>query len=190
MQLSVSSAAVNLTLSSQLQRMLPRAPLGLVPAAARQCNPWLALAICGLLSACSVLAPQFTRPDLSVVGIDMLGGNLFQQNLRLTLKIHNPNERALPVSGLQVDLQIGGETIATGVSSRAFVVPANGDAECEVLINANAALGLLKLANQRDKPNGAVEYDLSGVVNIDLPLMRSLPFHQHGSFSLPGAGHG
>jgi len=160
----------------------------MVSAAARQCNPWLALAMCGLLGACSVFGPKLERPDLSVVGIEMLGGNLFQQNLRLTLKIHNPNERALPVSGLHADLQIGGETIATGDSSRAFVVPANGDAECEVLISANAALGLLKLANQRDKLTGAVEYDLSGVVNIDLPLLRSLPFHQHGSFSLTGPG--
>jgi hypothetical protein len=45
-------------------------------------------------------------------------------------------------------------------------------------------MSLLKLAGKVDGRNGAVDYDLTGAVNIDLPLLRDLPFHQSGSFAL------
>jgi LEA14-like dessication related protein len=136
------------------------------------------------LAACAVLAPKFEKPNLSVVNLEMLNGNFFQQNFRVTFKIQNPNDRALPVKGLHADLHVGGETIASGVSSQAFVLPAFGEAQFDMLVTANLAMSLLKLAGKVDGRNGAVDYDLTGAVNIDLPLLRDLPFHQSGSFAL------
>ena len=136
------------------------------------------------LAACAVLAPKFEKPNLSVVNLEMLNGNFFQQNFRVTFKIQNPNDRALPVKGLHADLHVGGETIASGVSSQAFVLPAFGEAQFDMLVTANLAMSLLKLAGKVDGRNGAVDYDLTGAVNIHLPLLRDLPFHQSGSFAL------
>jgi hypothetical protein len=85
---------------------------------------------------------------------------------------------------LHADLHVGGETIASGVSSQAFVLPAFGEAQFDMLVTANLAMSLLKLAGKVDGRNGAVDYDLTGAVNIDLPLLRDLPFHQSGSFAL------
>ncbi|MGA9027171.1 MAG: LEA type 2 family protein [Steroidobacteraceae bacterium] len=136
------------------------------------------------LAACAVLAPKFEKPNLSVVNLEMLNGNFFQQNFRVTFKIQNPNDRALPVKGLHADLHVGGETIASGVSSQAFVLPAFGEAQFDMLVTANLAMSLLKLAGKVDGRNGEVDYDLTGAVNIDLPLLRDLPFHQSGSFAL------
>jgi LEA14-like dessication related protein len=136
------------------------------------------------LAACAVLAPKFEKPNLSVVNLEMLNGNFFQQNFRVTFKIQNPNDRVLPVKGLHADLHVGGETIASGVSSQAFVLPAFGEAQFDMLVTANLAMSLLKLAGKVDGRNGAVDYDLTGAVNIDLPLLRDLPFHQSGSFAL------
>jgi LEA14-like dessication related protein len=141
-------------------------------------------ALCAALGACSLLAPKFERPAVSVAGVEMVGGNMFQQTIRVTLAIHNPNDRALPVTSLHADLQVAGETIASGASSGAFVVPAGGDARCEIMVSANIALALVALAGQKN-PQGAVQYELNGVVNIDLPLLRSQSFHEHGSFALP-----
>ncbi len=148
---------------------------------------WSVLLPAALLAACSLLAPKLERPDLSLVGIEIRGGNFLQQNLLLTLHIHNPNARTLPVHALHADLKVGGEVIASGVSSAPFVVPAEGDANCEILVTANMALGLLKLSHP-DKRTGAIEYDLDGVAEVDLPLRRSLPFHQHGSYPLRAGG--
>jgi len=138
-----------------------------------------------MLAACAAIAPRFEKPGLSVAHIELVGGNLLQQNFRVTFKIHNPNDRTLPVSGLTAELRLEGESIATGSSARAFVVPALGDTEFDMMITADMALGLLKLA----KHSGPVDYELTGTVKIDLPFFPSMQFHESGSFSLAPAPH-
>ena len=142
----------------------------------------VSLALCA--GACSLMAPKFNRPTVSVVNIEMRSGNLLQQNFAVKLNIQNPNDRALPVSGLHVELNVGREQIASGVSDRAFVVPALGESEFDMTIKANMALALLRLANTMDQHSDSIEYDLTGAASIDLPFLRDLPFHQTGSFSL------
>lgn len=139
------------------------------------------------LVSCSLVTPQFNRPNVSVVSIEMRDGNLIQQNFAVKLHIQNPNDRALPVRGLHVELSVGGQQIATGVSDRAFVVPAFGESDFDMTVRANLALSLLKLANKMDQHSDSIDYDLSGAASVDLPFLRELPFHQTGSFSLEGS---
>ena len=138
------------------------------------------------LAACSLVAPKFDRPNVSVVSIQMRSGNLLQQNFAVKLNIQNPNNRALPVKGLHVELNVGGAEIASGVSDRGVVVPAFGESEFDLTIRANMALALMKLADKMDQHADTVDYDLTGAASIDLPFLRDLPFHQTGSFSLKG----
>jgi len=123
---------------------------------------------------------------LSVVGVELVGGNLLQQHCRVKFNIQNPNDRALPVSGLHASLSVGGESIAQGQNDRAFVVPAKGDVEFDMMITANMALALLKLGHVMDNRADTIAYDLSGAASVDLPFLHDLPFHQTGSFSLKG----
>jgi LEA14-like dessication related protein len=134
-----------------------------------------------LLLGSVACAPKFERPNLTVVGIDMQSGNLLRQDFLVKFQIQNPNDRALPVSGLHAELNIGGERIASGVSNRPFVVPPLGQSEFDMNITANMALALLKLANNHAD---SIDYEVTGAASIDLPFLRDLPFHQTGSFSL------
>jgi LEA14-like dessication related protein len=127
--------------------------------------------------------PKFERPNLSVVSIEMQSGNLLRQNFQVKFQIQNPNDRALPVSGLHAELNVGGEQIASGVSNQPFVVPPQGQSEFDMTITANMALALLKLSNQQ---TDSVDYEVTGAASLDLPFMHNLPFHQTGSFSLKG----
>lgn len=137
-----------------------------------------------LASACSLVTPKFTRPNVTVLSIEMRSGNLLQQNFAVKLNIQNPNDRPLPVRGLHVELNAGGEQIASGVSDRAVVVPAFGESEFDMTISANLALALLKLADKANQHADSIGYDLTGAASIDLPFLRNLPFHQSGSFNL------
>ena len=138
------------------------------------------------LVACSLLTPKFERPTLSVTGIELVNGNLLQQNLRVKFNIQNPNTQALPVGGLHAVLSVAGEDIAQGQNERAFVVPAKGDAEFDMMIRANVALAMLRLGQVMDNRADSIAYDLRGAASVDLPFLHDLPFHQTGSFSLKG----
>jgi LEA14-like dessication related protein len=144
------------------------------------------LAIFLLLVCCEACAPKFVRPNLTVAGIEMQGGNFLQQNFLVKFQVQNPNERALPVSGLHAELNVGGQRVASGVSNRAFVVPAMGQSEFDMTITANVAMALVQLANRHAD---SVDYEVTGSANLDLPFMHDLPFHQTGSFSLNSLIH-
>ena len=107
--------------------------------------------LCLCLAACSLVAPKFNRPNVSVVSIEMRSGNLLQQNFAVKLNIQNPNNQALPVKGLHVELNVGGAQIASGVSDQAVVVPAFGESEFDLTIRANMALALIELADKMDQ---------------------------------------
>src|SRR5882724_4469307 len=153
--------------------MLPRTPL-----------LFIGWSLC--LVACSLMAPKFERPTLSVTGIELVNGNLLQQHFRVKFNIQNPNDRALPVSGLHASLSVAGEHIAQGQNDRAFVVLAKGDVDFDMMITANMALALLTLAKRTDQHADSIDYEVSGSASIDLAFLRDLPFHQTGSLSLKG----
>ncbi len=134
-----------------------------------------------LLLGTAACAPKFERPNLTVVGIEMQSGNFLQQNFLVKFQIQNPNDRALPVSGLHAELNVGGERIASGVSNRAFVVPPLGQTDFDMNITANMALALLKLVNAH---TDSIDYEVTGAASLDLPFLRNLPFQQNGSFPL------
>ena len=141
-----------------------------------------ALVSIAALAACSLLTPTLTRPSIEVVNIALRGGNVLQQNFAITLSIHNPNDRALPVRSVRASLKVGADEVATGVSDRPFVVAAHGESQFDMSIQTNMGFALVRLADQLNQP--AIDYELSGAANLDLAFLHEVPFHQSGSFSL------
>jgi LEA14-like dessication related protein len=150
-------------------------------------NPkWLLLPLfAAWTAACSLVAPHFERPILTVAGIELVGGNLLQQNFLVKFNVQNPNDRALPVTGLHAELNVLGERVASGIVDRAFVVPAQGSSQFDMPIRANLTLVLLKLGSGANKSSADIDYELTGAANIDLPFLHEVPFHERGVFPNP-----
>jgi LEA14-like dessication related protein len=143
-----------------------------------------ALAAAMLLAGC-VLTPKFTPPRLSIVNVQLEGGDLWEQRLRVRLHVENPNNRPLPVKGLEYTLEVGGQQLARGASAASFVVPAMGESEFDTNVTTNLAGALLKLLGRGPDALGqSVEYHLTGKVSLSAGLLRSIPFDERGSVRL------
>jgi LEA14-like dessication related protein len=144
---------------------------------------WLATGLL-LLAACAGLATQLETPEITFVGIRAVEASLFEQKLEVRLRVRNPNTMALPVNGLDVAMELAGEPFATGVTAREFVVPAHGEAEFDMIVTANAATALLKIAGGDRQSREEIGYRLKGRLSTKLGLLRSIPFEESGSLPL------
>ncbi len=142
-----------------------------------------AVALAAALLAACALAPEFEAPKLSISGLEVVSAELWVQHLKVRMHVHNPNDRELPVKGLEYAIEIAGEEFASGASAESFVVPAHGDAEFDTNVTTNLAGAVLKLLGRG--PNAFTEevpYRLSGKVSLAAGLWRSIPFDERGTF--------
>jgi LEA14-like dessication related protein len=135
-----------------------------------------------LLAGGCALAPKFKEPQLDVVDVQLLRGDLLQQELRVRMLVRNPNDRALAVRRVQYEVKVAGEAFAHGQSERDFNVPANGETQFDVGVTANAAAAVLRLLGGGRLD--AVDYQITGKVTLASGLVRSIPFDEKGEFRL------
>jgi LEA14-like dessication related protein len=136
------------------------------------------------LTACSALVPKLEKPSLSIVNVEFLKTDMFEQRLKVRLHVQNPNDRALPVKGLSYALEVAGEPFAQGVSGGSFVVPALGEAEFDMNVTANMAATLMKLMSRSGGIGDQVDYRMRGKISLSEGFLRSIPFEEHGTFKL------
>ena len=142
------------------------------------------LVAAGLMSGCSLFVPKFAAPQLSVVSVELTKSALWEQRLKVRMRVQNPNDRTLPVKGLTYTMDLAGQEFASGVSGASFVVPAKGEAEFDMNVTANMAGALFKILGRGNDGGDAVEYRIRGKVSLSEGLLRSIPFEQHGTFKL------
>jgi len=136
------------------------------------------------LASCSLFVPKLETPKLSVVNVELLKSDLWEQHMKVRMRVVNPNDRPIPVKGLTVALDVQGEELAHGVSAAAFDVPALGEAEFDMNMTANMAAALVKLLGNRNSMHDSVDYRVKGKLSLSEGMLRSIPFEDHGTFSL------
>jgi LEA14-like dessication related protein len=141
------------------------------------------VAATALLAACSSLGYKIQTPRLTIARVELVKGDLAQQNLRVRLHVQNPNSRDLPISSITYQIEVAGDAFAHGESERDFIVPANGETDFDVMVVANAAGTVLKLATG-GLHGDRLEYRIFGRVTLSSGMVRSLPFEQKGTIPL------
>src|SRR5262249_25031809 len=124
-------------------------------------------------------------PKLEIVNVDILKTDLWEQRLKVRMRVQNPNDRTLPIEGLSYKVEVGGQEFASGVSGASFVVPALGEAEVDMSVTANIARTLINLlARGPDALGQKVDYRLTGKISLSKGWLRSIPFEERGAFKL------
>jgi LEA14-like dessication related protein len=142
---------------------------------------WAAAALA--LAGCAGIPRDLKTPEVSFVGLRAIEASVFEQKLEVRLKVLNPNDIELPVNGLDVDMELADEPFAHGVSARQFVVPARGEAEFDMIVTANAATALLKIAGA-DRKSQDVGYRLKGKLSTRIGMLRTIPFEETGTLPM------
>jgi len=148
----------------------------------KRANALLIAAAFVLLAACSSLGPKLESPRLSLVGIQVMSTDMFAQRFKVRVLVENPNDIELPVRGLEYEIILMGDSFAEGTSTNAFVLPAQGEAEFDMLVTTNfmSAFGRL-LSRVGGGKLENIEYEIVGKVYVDKGVFRKIPFSHHGT---------
>lgn len=143
------------------------------------------LPVLGLLFGCAGLrSDDVVPPDVQLVNIVPQDATLFEQVLRIDLRIINPNDFDLPLDGLTFDLRVNGDRVARGTSSDSVTIPRLGDGVMEVVTRTSS----LAIVRQMINPpaGGVYEYEIRGAVFLKGFGNRKVPFERKGE--LPALG--
>jgi len=146
---------------------------------------WLPIIAALAVVGCTGIKPDLKTPELSVVSVGMVSGDIFSQQFRVRLRVQNPNDRELPVKAIDYHLFLQGDSFAEGVSDAPFVVPAVGETEFDMLVRTNFVSSIGRLLSRLETTGSRqIQYEMSGKVFIDLPFVGGIPFSDTGIVDL------
>lgn len=135
-----------------------------------------------LLAACSTLSWQ--KPQVSIADIQPVKSTLFEQTFTLTLRVQNPNDRAISAQGLVFDVAIGGEKLARGVSPQAIAIAALSESLVKVELHTSTRHWLKQIGRLLEHPDSTLDYEISGQLQ-GLNGLGTLPFRSKGEWHRP-----
>ena len=119
--------------------------------------------VCFLFAAmvgCASWLMKGEPPEVLVTNITPLEATAFEQRLQVDLRIHNPNEIDLLVTGIDFTLKLNGKRLARGLGNTAITVPRLSDAVVSVQTSTSTldvVRQLLSFSQTQD-----LSYDITG----------------------------
>lgn len=140
-------------------------------------------ALLGLLAACAQLTVDVEPPDVSVAGVGFGQPGLFEQELRLDLRLKNPNDFDIDVDSLRFNLDVDDLQFARGRTAEDFALPALGETVVPVTI-AVPTNDLIDKVMELGTGEGP-SYRLTGTAKLGGLLGVPIPFEREGRLELP-----
>ena len=141
-----------------------------------------------LLAGCAGLGKQLEPPRISLAGIQPLLFTGLEAVFQIQLRVFNTNDVDLEVKGIEADLEINGQSFATGVAKAAVKIPAFETRLVPVTIYSSVldiVKGIHGLQNAEQ-----LKYRLTGKLRVGRQNMMSttLPFESEGQVTLDAPG--
>ena len=148
---------------------------------------WAALAL--WVTGCATLPATTTPPNLSIVSIEPVEATPLEQLYHLKVRLQNPNDHALEISGMSYVLEVNGEPLLKGVSDKSVTVPRFGESIIE-LSGVSTLFGFMRQFQAlQDRKTPGMQYKLSGKLSLDNKF-GSLPFSYEGTLLPPASSDG
>jgi LEA14-like dessication related protein len=132
----------------------------------------LFLMSCNSLTALPV-KPE--APEVLLVNVTPLDTTMFEQRLKVDLRVRNPNDFDLEVTGLDFTLHLNEQRLARGLTNKASTIPRLGDSVLSVETTTSTLEVLRQLLNLSQRQD--VSYQVEGVLHTQ---GARLPFEHKG----------
>ncbi|MGC9977397.1 MAG: LEA type 2 family protein [Syntrophales bacterium] len=147
------------------------------------CTLWVVVFVT-LISGCASLFSMGDRPRVyvDIVNIIPKDMRLMEQTFVAELRIQNPTETDLDITGVALDLEINGQSFAKGVSNQSLRVERLSTKVMQVEAYTGLTSILRQLAEvQKGSYASGFKYRLKGTVYAEAPSV-SIPFDETGEF--------
>jgi LEA14-like dessication related protein len=151
--------------------------------AASQTGRWWILGCGWWLAACASAFSDVEPPEVTLAGLGFDRPGLFEQRLRLDVRLRNPNDFALDVERVLFDLDVNGQGLGKAWTTDSFDVPAFGEAVVPVTVVVPTSDLIERIMDF--SMNQRLDYRLKGEVKLNNLAFGTLPFEQDGNFALP-----
>jgi LEA14-like dessication related protein len=147
---------------------------------ARPCFRKLPLLLLTLLSSagCATTGTGLEPPSVSLIDIAVKEARLLETVFEVELRVLNPNDAALTVTGVECALRINDRDFARGASGVSAEIPAYGSAVVPVTVYSSIVGLVRSMLNARD----ALAYELKGTLRLGSGAFasRTVPFSSEG----------
>ena len=142
-------------------------------------------AVACFAAGCASTGITVEKPGVSLSNVEVAEIDLDSQTFVLDFDVINPNPFPLPIRSISYGVELDGFRFASGQTTGAFTVPANGDSHFEITVDVD----LMRTAPQlmfivRDGIYREIPYSLEGRFAIDVPFTNPVSFRNEGSIRL------
>ena len=127
------------------------------------------------MAGCASWFMKGQPPEVLVINVMPLDATALEQRLQVDLRIRNPNDFDLLVTGIDFTLNFNGKRLARGLSNKDLTVPRLGDAVVSVETSTSTfdvVRQLLGFSRNQD-----LSYDITGLLHLK---DGRLPFDSSG----------
>jgi LEA14-like dessication related protein len=143
-----------------------------------------------LLAGCASWFIKGEPPDVLVANITPLDATPFEQRLQVDLRIRNPNDFDLLVTGIDFKLSVNGKRLARGLGNKDLTIPRLSDAVLSVQTTTSTFDIIRQVMSLSEKQD--LSYEISGVLHSKdgrLPFDNSGTLLEQGQLSGQAAPH-
>ncbi len=131
-----------------------------------------------MLASCQSVTPvalQHESPEVLLVNIVPLDTTMFEHRLKVDLRVRNPNDYDLEVTGLDFTLHLNDQRLARGLTNQSLTIPRLGEA----VLSVETTTSILDVVRQflNFRQNQDLTYQMNGVVHVQ---GSRLPFDNTG----------
>ncbi len=134
-----------------------------------------------LFLGCAGLRLQ--APSVTVVSMNVVEASLFEQRFTFKLRVQNPNDMDIPVTGMSFEIKLNDQPFAKGVSNKPVNLPRLGEAIVEVTAVSDLSGILRQLKELSKEKRSSLSYLIKGrLVTGSLPALN---FENSGLLEMP-----